>query len=101
MKLRAEISAGRATMKLSGSCTSASVKCASAPGALAESAIKDSTAAGLEPAVLAERTIGAIRENVFYVLSEDDWMRSCESRIEDILKRRNPVLRVPGASSAP
>ncbi len=58
-------------------------------------AIADAVKAGIPPETIADRTLRAIRENRFYVLSEDDWRRIAEGRCEDVRLGRNPTLRVP------
>ncbi len=61
-----------------------------------EETIKQAALAGLDPAVIAQRSVKAIRENRFYVLAEDSWMDLARGRMDDILMGRNPVLRAPG-----
>lgn len=51
---------------------------------------------GLDPSVIAARSLAAIRERRFYVLAEDGWLDAAHSRIADIQAGRNPVLVVPG-----
>ena len=74
-----------------------------APGAgagpereLVNQAIKTGIAGGTPPARIAQRVLDAIREERFYVLSEDSWRRSSEVRSEDIRLARNPTLAPPG-----
>lgn len=50
---------------------------------------------GLPPSVMADRVVDAIRDRRFYILSQDGWMESAKSRIEDILQGRNPTLAPP------
>jgi NAD(P)-dependent dehydrogenase (short-subunit alcohol dehydrogenase family) len=57
--------------------------------------IADAIQRGIPPEEIADRTLRAIREDRFYVLSDDDWRRSAESRCEDLRLARNPTLRVP------
>lgn len=67
---------------------------------LVEQAIVTSTATGLDPGMLADRTIAAIRENRFYVLAADGdpWRVACNARLDDIRAARNPGSKpVPGA----
>ena len=45
-----------------------------------------------------ERVLDAIREQRFYVLSEDTWRRSSEVRCEDVRLARNPTLAPPGSN---
>jgi NAD(P)-dependent dehydrogenase (short-subunit alcohol dehydrogenase family) len=65
---------------------------------LTEAAIKAATATGLDPTVLADRGIAAIRENRLYVLAsdEDPWRQACNARLEDLRLARNPSGAVPG-----
>ncbi len=55
-------------------------------------ALREFTAGGADPMVLAERALDAVRENRFYVLSPEGagWRRACESRLDDIRDARNP-----------
>jgi NAD(P)-dependent dehydrogenase (short-subunit alcohol dehydrogenase family) len=62
---------------------------------LVEQSLSDYVAAGTPPAVIAERVLRAIREQRFYVLSEDAWRRACETRLEDIRLGRNPTFAIP------
>jgi len=39
--------------------------------------------------------LAAIREQRFYVLSDDEWRRSAQVRCEDIRLGRNPTLAPP------
>ena len=50
---------------------------------------------GLEPRVLAERTLGGIRDERFYILSEDKWRGAAEIRLEDVRQGRNPTFAPP------
>ena len=43
----------------------------------------------------AERVVEAIREQRFYILSEDVWRRCCEVRLEDVRQARNPTFAPP------
>ena len=63
---------------------------------VANQAIRAFTAAGVEPTVLADRALDAVRENRFYVLSppERGWRRACEQRLDDIRDERNPTFVV-------
>jgi NAD(P)-dependent dehydrogenase (short-subunit alcohol dehydrogenase family) len=62
---------------------------------VAEAAARKALAAGTAPEVIAERALRGIRERRFYLLSEDGWRHSVESRLEDIRQRRNPTLNPP------
>jgi NAD(P)-dependent dehydrogenase (short-subunit alcohol dehydrogenase family) len=66
---------------------------------LVESAIKQATRTGLDPTVLADRAIEAIRDERFYVLAGDGdpWRLACNVRLEDIRLARNPSDVIPGA----
>ena len=57
--------------------------------------IADAVKRGIPPEEIADRTLRAIREDRFYVLSDDDWRRIAETRCEDIRLGRNPTLRAP------
>ncbi len=50
---------------------------------------------GVDPSVMAERVVDGIRTNRFYLLAEDGWRKSCETRLEDIRLARNPTLSIP------
>ena len=63
---------------------------------LVDGAIRAAVAGGISPDVIAARALRAIREDRFYVLSDDDaWRRSANSRLEDVRQVRNPVLVPP------
>ena len=57
--------------------------------------IADAVKRGIPPEEIADRTLRAIREDRFYVLSDDDWRRIAETRCEDLRLARNPTLRIP------
>ena len=61
-----------------------------------EDTIRQAALDGLDPAVIAARSLSAIRERRFYVLGEGGWMDLARGRMEDITAGRNPVLRAPG-----
>lgn len=65
---------------------------------LVERAIREFIAQGAPPAEMAERVVDAIREDRFYIFSEEDdpWRRSCDNRSEDIRLGRNPRALDPG-----
>lgn len=65
---------------------------------LVRQAIAAGIAGGTPPARIAERVLDAIREQRFYVLSEDNWRRSSEVRCEDVRLARNPTLAAPGSN---
>jgi len=68
--------------------------------ALVEEAIRGAVAEGTPPARIAARVVRAIREERFYVLPDDDdpWLAACDARLEDLRRRRNPTLAVPGGA---
>jgi len=57
--------------------------------------IADAVKRGIAPEQIAERTLRAIREDRFYVLSDDSWRELANGRCEDVRLARNPTLRVP------
>ena len=61
-----------------------------------EDTIRQAALDGLDPAVIAARSLSAIRDRRFYVLGEGGWMDLARGRMEDITAGRNPVLRAPG-----
>ena len=65
----------------------------------ARSLVMDSIASGVSTGLpaseMADRVVNAIREKRFYILSNDGWMDSARSRIQDILEGRNPTLAPP------
>ena len=69
--------------------------------ALVEQAIRSSVAGGIPPSEMAERVMGGIREDRFYLLAEEDtnWDFACKTRLEDIRLRRNPTLNAFGGAS--
>ena len=60
-------------------------------------ATADGTATGLDPAVMADRIVRAVRENRFYILAEDGWRDSCDVRLREILAADNPSVHIPAA----
>ncbi len=63
---------------------------------LVEKALNDALTRGVAPRRIAERVLAAIREDRFYVLSEDEWRRISDLRAEDIRLARNPTFVAPG-----
>ena len=57
--------------------------------------IASGVSSGLPPREMAERVLQAVKDNRFYILSNDGWMESARTRIEDILQGRNPTLAPP------
>jgi NAD(P)-dependent dehydrogenase (short-subunit alcohol dehydrogenase family) len=66
--------------------------------ALVEAATRKALAGATSPDLIAERALRAIRERRFYVLSEDAWRRSAETRLDDLRLARNPTLAPPVAA---
>lgn len=60
-----------------------------------EAALSNFIMTGTAPATIAQRVVQGIRDEHFYILSEDAWRRSCETRLEDIRLGRNPTFAVP------
>jgi NAD(P)-dependent dehydrogenase (short-subunit alcohol dehydrogenase family) len=50
---------------------------------------------GISPAIIAERVLQAIREERFYILSEEGWRRACNRRLDDIRDGSNPSFEPP------
>jgi hypothetical protein len=64
---------------------------------LVAGAIADAVKRGIPPEEIARRTLAAIREDRFYVLSDDAWRRMAATRCEDVRTGRNPTFSVPTA----
>ena len=62
---------------------------------LVETALRKSIVSGVPPDWIADRAVDAMTEGRFYVLSEDDWRRTAETRLEDIRLARNPTFAPP------
>jgi NAD(P)-dependent dehydrogenase (short-subunit alcohol dehydrogenase family) len=63
---------------------------------LVNGAIRAAVAGGIPTSVIADRVLRAVKEDRFYVLSDQDaWRRSCDSRLEDIRLARNPTFVPP------
>jgi NAD(P)-dependent dehydrogenase (short-subunit alcohol dehydrogenase family) len=62
---------------------------------LVECALSSQVEQGVPPERIAERVENAIRENRFYVLAEDEWLRACETRLDDIRLGRSPTFSPP------
>jgi NAD(P)-dependent dehydrogenase (short-subunit alcohol dehydrogenase family) len=54
-----------------------------------------SVAGGIGPEVMARRVLEAIREERFYILSDDAWRRSADTRLDDLRAGRNPTFAPP------
>lgn len=63
-----------------------------------EGAIDQMISSGLNPSVMADRVVAAIRENRFYILSEEggSWRQACNQRLDDLRLGRNPSGAQPG-----
>jgi NAD(P)-dependent dehydrogenase (short-subunit alcohol dehydrogenase family) len=62
---------------------------------LVDEALRQNTRTGTAPAEIAGRVLDAIRTDRFYVLSEDAWRATAETRMEDIRLARNPTFAPP------
>jgi NAD(P)-dependent dehydrogenase (short-subunit alcohol dehydrogenase family) len=63
---------------------------------LVNAAIRAAVASGIPTQVIADRVLRAVREDRFYVLSDDAaWRRSAETRLEDVRLARNPTFVPP------
>jgi NAD(P)-dependent dehydrogenase (short-subunit alcohol dehydrogenase family) len=66
-------------------------------GELVAGGIADAVKRGIPPEAIARRALAAIREDRFYVLSDDAWRSMAATRCEDLKAGRNPTLSVPTA----
>lgn len=57
--------------------------------------INEGVESGIDPSVMADRVVAAIRSGTFYILSEDGWRDTANQRLDDIRVGRNPVLAPP------
>lgn len=60
-----------------------------------EQALSKGVESGVPPEWIAERAVDAIGEGRFYVLSDEEWRRTAETRLEDIRLARNPTFAPP------
>lgn len=67
----------------------------SASAALVMQALSEGMQRGLAPEVMADRVFAAVRDERFYILSEESWRDICNTRLEDIRLGRNPTFCVP------
>lgn len=58
-------------------------------------ALNASVAGGIGPQVMAQRVLDAVINERFYILSDEVWRRSAETRLEDIHLGRNPTFAPP------
>lgn len=63
--------------------------------ALVSQALAESTAAGIGPEVMAQRVLDAIRDEQFYILSDEAWRESANTRLDDVRAGRNPTFAPP------
>ena len=70
---------------------SAPVPEADPTAAVFREAIQQLVAGGIDPAVVAERVIDAVRSNTFYILTHDDSLPMVATRMHDILDGRSPT----------
>ncbi len=61
----------------------------------AHQAINEGVKAGKDPKEVAERALQAILNNQFYILSEDAWRKTANTRLEDVRLARNPTFDPP------
>ena len=54
-----------------------------------------SVAGGIGPEVMARRVLQAIRDEQFYILSDEGWRNAANARLDDIREGRNPILTPP------
>jgi len=57
--------------------------------------INEGIETAIDPSVMADRVIAAIRSDTFYILSEDGWRETAHQRMDDIRNGQNPVLAPP------
>ncbi len=57
--------------------------------------IRDGMEIGIDPSVMADRVVEAIRTGKFYILSEDSWRDAAHQRMDDIRAGENPVFTPP------
>jgi NAD(P)-dependent dehydrogenase (short-subunit alcohol dehydrogenase family) len=67
----------------------------SAEGKTVEAALSKGVATGVPPDWIADRAVESMQEGRFYVLADDDWRRTAETRLEDIRLARNPTFAPP------
>lgn len=65
-----------------------------------EGSIRELIHLGVPPATIAARVLQGIRDDRFWILSEEGgaWRDACDTRLEDIRLARNPTLKVTGAN---
>jgi NAD(P)-dependent dehydrogenase (short-subunit alcohol dehydrogenase family) len=60
------------------------------PGLDLQGVVRDLVAGGIDPAVVAQKVLFAVRVNRFYILTHDDTRAMVETRLQDILQGRSP-----------
>jgi hypothetical protein len=50
---------------------------------------------GIPPSEVGEMVFDAIREERFYILTTDEFDERLRERMENVIERRNPQLRLP------
>ena len=63
--------------------------------AMVSEALSASVAAGIGPEVMAQRVFNGIVEEKFYLLSDDAWRVTANTRLEDVRLARNPTFAPP------
>ena len=63
--------------------------------AMVHQALADSTAGGIGPEVMAQRVYDAIVDKRFYILSEEAWRDTANTRLDDVRAGRNPTFAPP------
>jgi len=58
-------------------------------------AITDNTKRGVAPRVLAERALQGIKDQRFYLFSDEEWRKASLIRLEDLRLGRNPTFEPP------
>lgn len=66
---------------------------------LANDSIAAAKVSGINPRLIAERTLAAIENKQFYILAEDAWRDTANIRLDDIRLTRNPTLAPPEVES--
>jgi NAD(P)-dependent dehydrogenase (short-subunit alcohol dehydrogenase family) len=59
--------------------------------------LDDTVRDGIAPQAIADRVLSAIRDGRFYILSDEWWRQTCDTRLDDVREGRNPTLSIPDA----
>ncbi len=62
---------------------------------LVEQGMAEAIKQGVAPSEIAERVLRAIRDERFYILSDGNWRKACNTRMDDIREGRNPTFAPP------